>query len=73
MNLLEGGMVTKLALNNDVVDEAMKPGGHKTKREVANAGLAEYIARRQRRKILDLFGTLDWESRYDSKADRRKR
>ena len=54
-------MATNLALNDEVIEEVKKLGGHKAKREANNAALAEYIARRQRRKILDLFRTLDGE------------
>ena len=42
-------------------------------REAVNAALEEFIARRKQKKILDLFGEVDWDSRYDYKAERRKR
>ena len=66
-------MATNLALNDDFVEKVQKLGGYKTKREAVNAAMAEYIARRERRKILELFGTLDWDPQYDYKAERTKR
>lgn len=30
--------------------------------------LQEFIARRQQKRLLDLFGKLDWDSSYDYKA-----
>jgi len=39
-----------------------------------NAGaLAEYVAHRKRLEILSLFGTIDFDPKYDYKAERKKR
>lgn len=35
--------------------------------------LQEYIARREQAKIVESFGTLDWDDEYDFKSDRRAR
>ena len=66
-------MATNLALDDALVEEAKKLGGHRTKREAVNEALAEYVARRQRLRILDLFGKLDWDPEYDYKKDRQRR
>jgi len=66
-------MPTNLDLDDDLVAEAKKLGRHKTKREAVNQALKEYVARRRRRGMLDLFGKVDWESGYDYKAERRRR
>ena len=47
--------------------------GHRSKRLAVNEALAEYVARRKRRKVLDLFGRLEWDPEYDYKRERRKR
>lgn len=65
-------MATNLALDDALVEEAKKLGGHRTKREAVNEALAEYVARRQRLRILDLFGKLDWDPDYDYKKDRQR-
>ena len=63
-------MPTNLALDDKLVNEARKLGKHRTKREAVNEALAEYVSRRKRRRVLDLFGTLEWDPDYDYKAER---
>jgi len=64
---------SNLALDDALVQEAKTLGGHRSKRAAVNDALREYVARRKRRKILDLFGKLDWNPDYDYKAERKKR
>jgi Arc/MetJ family transcription regulator len=66
-------MATNLALDDQLVDEARRLGGHATKRAAVNEALAEYVARRKRRTITNLFGSLDWDETYDHKEERRRR
>lgn len=66
-------MATNLGLDDALVEEAKLLGGHRTKREAVNEALAEYVARRKRREVLELFRTLDWDPDYDHKAERRCR
>jgi Arc/MetJ family transcription regulator len=63
-------MATNLCLDDDLVNQAKKLGGHRTKREAVNEALREYVDRRKRRGLLDLFGTVDWDPDYDHKAGR---
>lgn len=66
-------MATNLALDDKLVEEAKRLGKHRTKRDAVNEAIAEYVARRRRRKVLDLFGKMDWDPDYDYKAQRRHR
>jgi Arc/MetJ family transcription regulator len=66
-------MPTNLAIDDDLLAEALKVGGHRTKRETVNEALKEYIQRRRRRRLLDLIGKVDFDPAYDYKAARRKR
>lgn len=66
-------MATNLALDDRLIEEARRLGGHRTKKAAVTEALTEYVARRQRRRVLDLFGTLDWDPEYDYKAERRQR
>ncbi len=66
-------MATNLNLDDALLDEALKVSGKRTKREAVNAALQEYVARRRQRRILELFGTLDWDPRYDYKKERGRR
>ena len=58
-------MPTNLAIDDELLRQALALGKHKTKRETINEALAEYIRRRQQREIVDLFGTVDWDPAYD--------
>jgi Arc/MetJ family transcription regulator len=64
-------MPTNLALDDNLIEEARRTGGHKTKKEAVTAALGEYIQRRKQQKILDQFGTFDFDPGYDYKAERR--
>jgi Arc/MetJ family transcription regulator len=66
-------MATNLALDDNLIEEARRTGGHKTKREAVNAALDEYIRRRKQLRILEDFGTIDFHPDYDYKIERRKR
>ncbi len=66
-------MATTLALDDRLVDEAKRLGRHSSKLAAVNEALAEYVARRKRRRILSLFGKMDWDRRYDYKAERKLR
>lgn len=52
-------MATNLQIDPQLLEQALKVGGHRTKRETVNEALAEYVQRREQLKILDLFGTID--------------
>ena len=66
-------MATNLSIDEALLSEALKVGGRRTKRETVNEALKEYIQRRRRRRILDLFGTIDYDPTYDYTEARRKR
>ena len=63
-------MATNLDLDPDLLAAAKTLGGHKTKRAAVEEALREYVQRRQRVRILDLFGTIDFDDDYDYKAHR---
>jgi hypothetical protein len=64
-------MATNLALDDSLIDEAKRIGGHLTKKEAVTAALEEYIRWRKQLKILDHFGTIDFDPAYDYKKLRR--
>jgi hypothetical protein len=64
-------MATNLAIDDGLIDEARRIGHHATKREAVNAALDEYIRWRKQLKILDHFGTIDFDPKYDYKKLRR--
>jgi hypothetical protein len=64
-------MATNLKIDDRLLQEAQKVGGHRTKRETATAALKEYIQVRKQQKILSLFGTIGYEAGYDYKRERK--
>lgn len=67
-------MPTNLAIDDHLIQEARRVGGHKTKKAAVTEALQEYIQHRKQLGIVSLFGTLDWDPEYDYKAERyRKR
>jgi hypothetical protein len=66
-------MPTNLDLDDRLIDEAQKLGKHRTKKDAVTAALGEYIQRRKQQDILPLFGTIQYDPRYDYKRERRGR
>ncbi|HVF60498.1 MAG TPA: type II toxin-antitoxin system VapB family antitoxin [Thermoanaerobaculia bacterium] len=66
-------MATNLAIDDELLDQALSVGGFKTKRETVNQALREFIARRHRLELVDLFGKVDYDPSYDYKKERRAR
>ena len=66
-------MATNLALDDRLLDEAVRVGGKRTKRETVTEALEEYIQRRKQARIADLFGTVEYDPKYDYKRQRRRR
>ena len=71
--LPSGEMPNNLAIDDELLDEALRLGGHATKRATVNEALAEYIARRKRRAAVADFGTFDFDPDYDYKRARQRR
>ena len=65
-------MATNLEIDNELIQEALELGGHRTKRAVLEAALQEYVQRRKQLKITELFGTIEYGNEYDYKQQRLK-
>lgn len=66
-------MATNLDIDPELLKKAVAVSGEKTKTAAVTRALEEFIARREQRKILELFGTLDWDPTFDYKAARGSR
>jgi Arc/MetJ family transcription regulator len=62
--------VKNLAIDPELLDEALRVGGHRTKTATVNEALEEYVRRRKQREIVELFGTLEYDEDHDYKAQR---
>ena len=65
-------MPTNLAIDDRLLQEAQKIGAFKTKKAAVTEALREFIQRRKQQEILGLFGTIDFDTKYDPKAGRRR-
>ena len=65
-------MPTNVAIDDQLIEEAQKTGNHRTKKAAVTEALQEYIQRRKQLKIIDLFGSIDYEPDYDYKKQRNK-
>lgn len=63
-------MATNLALDPKLLDQVLELSGEQTKKAAVTLALKEFIARREQRKLAELFGKLDWDPSYDYKAER---
>ena len=66
-------MATNLAIDNELLEAALKIGGLKTKKDTVNQALVEYIRRRKMSDIIEMFGTVEYDEDYDYKASRQGR
>ena len=63
-------MATNLDLNPELLDRALAVSGERTKKAAVTLALEEFIARREQKRMVELFGSLDWDPGYDYKAER---
>jgi Arc/MetJ family transcription regulator len=63
-------MATNLDLDPDLVQRALELSGESTKRAAVTSALREFIARREQKRLLELFGQLEWDAQFDYKQER---
>lgn len=66
-------MATNLSIDPDLLERALAVSGEKSKRAAVTRALHEFVARREQKRALALFGRLEWDAGYDYKADRSRR
>ncbi len=63
-------MATNLAIDPELIERALEISGEKTKKAAVTKALREFIARREQKKLAELFGSLEWDADYDYKKER---
>lgn len=66
-------MTTNVAIDDELIEEAKQIGGHETVQETVTAALKEYIRYVQRVRLIEAFGTVDFDPGYDHKAERARK
>lgn len=63
-------MATNLAIDDNLLQRAVRIASLKTKKEAVTLALEEFIERREQRKILRQMGTVRFRDDWDYKRDR---
>lgn len=66
-------MRTNVVLDDDLIEEAIKLSGVKTKKDVISVALREFVATRKRSNLLELEGKIEFSDNYNHKALREGR
>ena len=66
-------MATNLSIDPELIDRALAVSGEQTKKAAVTKALQEFIARREQKRLLELFGKLEWDADYDYKAERSRK
>ena len=65
-------MATNLAIDDELLEEALRIGGQRTQTATVNEALREYVQRRKQLEVLELFGTIEFDPTYDYKKARQR-
>ena len=65
-------MATNLQIDDRLIKKALKLGGHPTKKAAVTQALVDYIHHLEQEKITSMFGSVDYDSKYDYKRQRRR-
>jgi Bacterial antitoxin of type II TA system, VapB len=60
-------LATNLAINDELLRNALEIGGYKSKKDTVNAALEEFIQRRRSEDVISLFGKVEYDEKYDYK------
>ena len=65
--------MTRIAIDPDLLERALEVSGERTKKAAVTKALAEFLARRRQKRLLELLGKLEWDNAVDYKAERSRR
>jgi hypothetical protein len=66
-------MATNVSIDPELIERALEVSGERTKKAAVTKAFQEFIARRRQKRVLELFGKLEWDRAYDTKAERQRR
>jgi Arc/MetJ family transcription regulator len=65
-------MPTNLAIDDRLLLEAQRIGAFKTKKAAVTEALKEFIRHRKQQEILKVFGTIDFDPKFNHKTGRHR-
>jgi hypothetical protein len=66
-------MSSNLALDQELLERAFRVSGEPTKKAAVTRALQEFIARREQRRVAELFGKLEWDASFNYTAERTRK
>lgn len=66
-------MATNLAIDDQLINAAVKLGDHPSKKAAVTAALKEYIQHHRQQEILSIFGQIEYDPKYNYKKERRRK
>jgi Arc/MetJ family transcription regulator len=66
-------MASNVDIDDDLLAEARRVGGHRTNKAAVTEALEQYIERHKQVEMLNLFGTIEYYANYEPKKYREKR
>ena len=66
-------MVHNTTVDDKLIEEARRIGGHRTRKAAVTAALKEYIRYRKQMAVRDLAGTIDFDPEYDYESERERK
>ncbi len=66
-------MATNLNIDPELLEEALKIGGEKSKKNTVNKALKEFIERIKQKEIIAMLGSVVYEPGYDYKKSRKRK
>ena len=65
-------VATNLQIDDRLITKAVKLGEHRTKKAAVTQALVDYIHHLEQEKILSLFGSIDYNPKFDYKKQRKR-
>ncbi|MBX3176814.1 MAG: type II toxin-antitoxin system VapB family antitoxin [Candidatus Hydrogenedentes bacterium] len=65
-------MATNLQLDDELINEAVRLGAHRSKKDAVTKALEDYVSYLRQLEIIELFGTIDYDPDYDYKEQRKR-
>lgn len=66
-------MASNLNYDKELLEKAKNLGHFKYKTDAVNAALKEYVERHEQKRIIELFGKMDYDPGYDYKKTRTRK
>jgi len=66
-------MATNLEIDPELLERARQLSGERTKTAAVRMALEEFVARREQVQLLELLGSLEWDSAFDYKDERSRK